>query len=116
MYVKNSVIRKNYLLLFTFSDKYEVPSTEEPRDFEEHDDDDDDDDDHIVREFNDEFTQAVLRSTFGTFHSCAEMGTIQPNSITPNQNRSVSRRQKRGFWLAFGPPGLVIGLVICKLN
>ena len=101
--------------MFTFSDEYEVPSTEEPRDFEEHDDDDDDDD-HLsrVREFNDEFTQAVLRSTLHTFHSCAEVGMVQPNSITPNQNRSVWRRQKRGFWLAFGPVGVAIGLVICK--
>ena len=76
--------------MFTFSDGYEVATEEVPRDFENHDDDDDDDDQlGRVREFNDELQIAVLRSTLGTFHSCAEVGTVQPNSITPNQNRSV---------------------------
>ena len=112
-------------------DEYEVPSTEEPMDLDEHDDNDDDDDVHRtpsnnlgiprtpsdlsrVREFNDEFTQALLRSTFNTFHSCAEVGIIGVVSSLKIKNQSVLRRQKRAFWLAFGPPGVAIGLVISK--
>ena len=127
LYVKNSVITKNCLLLFTFSD-------EAPRFLGEHDDDDDDNDHPIsvpltpsvlsrVREFNDEFTQALLRSTFNTFHSCAEVGILGVVSSLKIKNRSVLKRQKRDrsvlrrqkrFWGLFGPPGIAIGLVISK--
>ena len=91
--------------MFTFSDE-DVAATEEPKDFESNRDDDDDDDDlrqvGRVAEFNDELTMAVLRSTRGTFHHCAEVVGVG--------NTSVGRRQKRAFWFL----GIAIGLVICK--
>ena len=128
--------------MFNFSDEND-----------EHDDDDDDDNDHPisvprtpsgfrgfheshslglpltpsvlsrVREFNDEFTQALLRSTFNTFHSCAEVGILGVVSSLKIKNRLVLKRQKRDrsvlrrqkrFWGLFGPPGIAIGLVISK--
>ena len=122
--------------MFTFSDEYDEYETEAPPYLGEHDDDDDND--HPipvpltpsvlsrVREFNDEFTLGLLRSTFNTFHSCAELGMlgvvsslkIKNRSVLKRQkrDRSVLRRQKRGFWWAFGPPGVAIGLVISKSN
>ena len=106
--MKNSIIRKiaYYQTLFTFSDE-DVETTEQPKDFERNPDNDDDDDQRQVgrvAQFNDELTMALLRSTQGTFHHCAEMVGVG------NNNRSVGRRQKRFVWFL----GTVIGLVIGK--
>ena len=111
--MKKSIIRKiayyqTLFSLFTFSDEH-VETTEKPKDFErnpDHDDDDDDNDDQVdkVAHFNDDLTMALIRSTQGEFHHCAEVVDVTSN------NRSVGRRQKRFVWFF----GVAIALVICK--
>jgi hypothetical protein len=77
-----------------------------------------------VRAFNDEFTQALLRSTFNTFHSCAELGMLGLASIKnrrllkrlnrQKRDRVLSRQKRLAPLLIFGTPAVVAGLIISK--
>ena len=140
LYVKNSVITK---IAFTFSDDDDDDEDDEDDDddidvdaptigCERDPGDDDDDNDHPIavpltpsvlnREFNDEFVVGLLRSTFNTFHSCAELGLVGLKMKNGRllkrhkRDRVLSRQKRLAPLLMFGAPAVAAGLIISKFR
>ena len=73
-----------------------------------------------VREFNDEFVLGLLRSTFNTFHSCAEIGMFGLKMKNGRllkrhkRDRVLSRKRRVAPLLFFGGPAVIAGLIISK--
>ena len=78
----------------------------------------------LNREFNGEFVQGLLRQTYNTFHSCAELGilglaSIKNRRLLKRLNRQkrhgvLSREKRLAPLLMFGAPGAIAGLIISK--